>query len=81
MDKLQSFKRTQIPSKSKIQRHIWDNVVALFEEGKHHESLLRLFDYVDNDLVSKRGNAEKTEFNVPHGSVVVNIKIENGNFW
>ena len=77
MEKLLSFKRTQIPSKSKIQRPVWQEATKLFEEGKHHESLLRLFDYVDKDLVEKRGNADKTEFNVPHGSVVVNIKIEN----
>jgi hypothetical protein len=77
MEKLQSFKRTQIPSKSKLQRNQWQDTTKLFEEGKYHESLLKLFDYVDKDLVAKRGNADKTEFNVPHGSVVVNIKIEN----
>ena len=77
MDKIQSFKRTQIPSKSKIQRHLWQDTTKLFEEGKHLESLLKLFDYVDKDLIAKRGNADKTEFNVPHGSVVVSIKIEN----
>jgi len=77
MDKLQLFKRTQIPSKSKIQRDLWQNTTKLFEEGKYYESLLGLFDYVDKDLIEKRGNPDKTEFNVPHGSVVVNIKIEN----
>lgn len=78
MDKIQSFKRTQIPSKSKLQRHIWESAVKTFEEGKHHESLLRLFDYVDKDLAEKCGNADKTEFNIPHGSVVVNVKIVDG---
>lgn len=77
MDKILSFKRTQIPIKSKLQRHLWENTTQLYEQGKFHDSLLSLFDYVDKDLVSKRGNASKTEFNVPHGSVVVNIKIEN----
>jgi hypothetical protein len=76
MNKVQSFKRTLIPSKSKIQTDIWDNVVDLFEEKKYKESLLRLFDYVDKDIKTKRANADQTEFNVPHGSVIVNIKIE-----
>jgi len=76
MDKVQSFKRTLIPSTSKIQTDIWDNVVELFEEKKYKESLLRLFDYVDQDIIIKRANLEKSEFKVPHGSVVVNIKIE-----
>jgi hypothetical protein len=77
MDRLLTFKRTQIPSKSKVQRHVWQDATKLFEEGKYHESLIGLFNYVDKDLVAKRGNADKTEFNVPHGSVIVNIKIEN----
>jgi hypothetical protein len=76
MNKVQSFKRTLIPAKSKIQTDIWDNVVDLYEEKKYKESLLRLFDYVDKDIQEKRANADKTEFNIPHGSVVVNIKIE-----
>lgn len=75
MDKLLTFRRTQIPSKTKIQRHVWKETTQLFEEGKHLDSFLHLFDYVDKDLIAKRGNADKTEFNVPHGSVIVNIKI------
>lgn len=77
MNHLQTFQRTRIPSKSKIQTDIWENVVELFENGKYKESLLRLLDYVDKDLVSHTGNTDKTEFNIPHGSVVVNIKLHN----
>jgi hypothetical protein len=76
MDKVQSFKRTLIPSKNKIQTDIWDNVVDLFEEKKYKESLLRLFDYVDQEIAIKRANVDNSEFKIPHGSVVVNIKIE-----
>jgi hypothetical protein len=76
MNKLQSFKRTLVPSKSKIQTDIWESVVELYEEKKYKESLLRLFDYVNQDIVSKTGNPDRSEFNIPHGSVVVNIKIE-----
>lgn len=78
MDRLQTFQRTRIPARSKIQTEVWDSVVELYENGQYKESLLRLFDYVDKDLISKRGNPEKTEFNIPHGSVVVNIKLNNG---
>jgi len=78
MDRLQTFQRTRIPSKSKIQTEVWDSVVELYESGKYKESLLRLFDYVDKDIISKRGNSDHTEFNIPHGSVVVNIKMNNG---
>jgi hypothetical protein len=78
MNKLQSFRRTLIPSKSKIQFDAWDSVVELYEKGKYKESLLRLFDYIDKDLVKRTGNADQTEFVVAHGSVVFNIKIVNG---
>jgi len=75
MKNIQSFIKSQILSKSKIQFDLWDDVVKLFEEGKFMESLLCLFDYIDKDLSGGFGNPEKTEFNVPHGSVVVNIKV------
>lgn len=80
MNKIQTFRRTLIPSSSKIQVDVWDSVVELHEQGKHSESILRFFDYIDKDLKNKHGNADKTEFNVPHGSVVVNISIKIGNF-
>jgi hypothetical protein len=76
MNKVQSFKRTLIPSKCKIQTEIWDKVVDLFEENKYKESLLMLFDYVDKDILIKRANGDQTEFKIPHGSVIVNVKIE-----
>ena len=77
MKNLQSFQKTLIPSRSKIQFDVWDSVVELHENGKYKECLLRLFDYVDKDLVKRTGNADQTEFNVAHGSIVVNIKIDN----
>ncbi len=80
MNKIQTFRRTQVPSKSKIQVEVWDNVVELYDKGNYNESLLRFFDYIDKDLVSRYGNAGKNEFNIPHGSVIVNIKIEAGYF-
>ncbi|MFN8255286.1 MAG: hypothetical protein U0W24_06325 [Bacteroidales bacterium] len=77
MKNIQSFRRTLIPSKSKIQFDVWENVVKLYEEGKFKDSLFRLFDYVDGNLVRQYGNAAKTEFTVPHGSVDVIIKISD----
>jgi hypothetical protein len=49
-----------------------------FEAGKYHEAFVALLNYIDADIVSKFSNADRTEFTVPHGSALVNMKIENG---
>lgn len=35
-----------------------------------------MLDYIDPELRSKFGNAEGTEFAVPHGSIMVYLKLE-----
>ena len=41
------------------------------------QSFYALLDYVNDEFREKYGNAKGTEFNIPHGSIVVNIKIED----
>lgn len=42
------------------------------------KSLHLLFDYINADLRPKYGNADGTEFHIPHGSIIVNISIKDG---
>lgn len=79
MEKNQLFFKTLIPSKSKINVDVWDSVVELFNSGKHKESVVRMFDYINPDINKRFANADFTEYKIPHGSVIVHIKIEGNN--
>ncbi|MCP4154249.1 MAG: YbjN domain-containing protein [bacterium] len=58
----------------------WDSVVDLYDAKKYREAVLGILDYVDPDLIATTGNDEKTEFVIPHGSILVNLKIDNDTF-
>lgn len=64
---------------SKMDLDSWDKSIELYENKKYLESFLTLLDYINPELRKKYGNKENTEFNVPHGSIIVNIKIEADN--
>jgi hypothetical protein len=76
-----TFDRTSLES---IHRPIdlskWDKVLDLFVNGMSKEALIGIIDFVDSQLVQKTGNQDKSEFNIPHGSIVVNLKIDKENF-
>jgi len=67
-------------SAMKVNAALWPKVTETYEAGKFHEAFVELLNYIDPELVAKTGNAVRTEFTVPHGSVLVHIKIENGMF-
>lgn len=54
----------------------WDKAVKLFEEKKFKESFYATLGYIDENLINKFSNPEKTVFNIPQGSVVVTITIQ-----
>jgi hypothetical protein len=76
-----TFDRTSLES---IHRPIdldkWDKVLDLFVNGMSKEALIGIIDFVDSQLVQKTGNQDKSEFNIPHGSIIVNLKIDRENF-
>ncbi|UII34899.1 hypothetical protein LVD17_13890 [Fulvivirga ulvae] len=55
----------------------WPKVLEAYDNGNFKEAITGILKYIDPDLAGKTGNADQTEFNIPHGSVVVNIKIQN----
>lgn len=59
----------------------WETVLDLFDEGKYKESLIALLEYVDRELVNKRGNPDRSEFVIPHGSIIVKLRIDKKNFY
>lgn len=63
---------------SKINVEAFDQSVELFDNKEYQQSLYALLDYINPEIRSKYGNASATEFNIPHGSIVVNIKLSKG---
>lgn len=62
---------------SKMDLDAWEKSLEHYENKKYLDSFLTLFDYINPELKKKYWNKEKTEFKIPHGSIIVNVKIEN----
>jgi hypothetical protein len=56
----------------------WNRAIKLYEDGKYVESILAVIDYANPEIRKKFGNASQTQFNIAHGSAVVNITLEDG---
>ena len=53
----------------------YEKSVDLYGQGAYLEAFHSLLDYLNADFRSKYGNAEGTEFHIPHGSILVHIRI------
>ncbi|MDR2233216.1 MAG: hypothetical protein LBE56_08850 [Tannerella sp.] len=62
---------------SKINADKWGESEDSFDKKEYRKSFDEFMDYLNVDFRKKYGNAEATEFNIPHGSIVVNIKLED----
>ncbi|MDR1552857.1 MAG: hypothetical protein LBS69_05280 [Prevotellaceae bacterium] len=62
---------------SKINTDAWDKSLDAFENREYHKSFKEFLNYLNHEFLKKYGNSAATEFNIPHGSIVVNIKFEN----
>ena len=58
----------------------WDKVLEAYKIKDFKAVIIGIIDYVDLSLVEKYGNAEKTEFNIPHGSVELKLTISDTHF-
>lgn len=78
MKKTLTFNASTISStQSKINVEAWDVCVDAFDNKQYRKSFDTFMDYVNPEIRKKYGNADGTEYNIPHGSIVVNIKLEN----
>lgn len=76
-----SFQRTMAGSlKSNIDVAIWDKVISQYENGNYTDAIRDCINYVDPSIEKKFANADKTEYYVPHGSVIVHLKITDSEF-
>lgn len=64
-------------TESKVNVDAFDESMEAFANEDYLHAFHTLLDYINPDLREKYGNPAGTEFHVPHGSIVVSIKIEN----
>lgn len=64
-------------TQSTMQRALYEKSIDLYEEKNYVEAFHMLLDHLNPEFRTKYGNAEGTEFHLPHGSIVVNVRIEN----
>ena len=60
-----------------IRREVYEQSIDLYDEGKHVEAFHRLLDYLNDEIRTKYGNEQGTEFHIPHGSIVLDIYIHD----
>lgn len=63
-------------TQSKVDVEAFEKSTDAFEKGERLQSFYLLLDYIDPELRSKFGNAEGTEFAVPHGSIMGYLRLE-----
>lgn len=60
-----------------MQRDLYEKSIDLYGEDKYVEAFHTLLDHLNPEFRTKYGNTEGTEFHLPHGSIVVNVRIDD----
>lgn len=68
---------TLASTESKLDVEAFDASVEAFENHEYLKSFYALLDYLNKEFRTKYGNVQGNEFKIPHGSIVVNIKLDN----
>lgn len=65
---------------TKLNPDYWDTVLRIFDAGNFKESIVEVLKYVDPTVPGKCGNADQTEFKIPHGSSNIYLSIKDGKY-
>jgi hypothetical protein len=68
-----------VPTSAEVES-TWAKTMELFEKRQFRDSVMAAIDYANPTIRKKFGNADQTEFNIPHGSAVIRLKIDNSRF-
>lgn len=60
-------------TQSSIRMEAYEQSVDLYNQGEYMQAFHSLLDYLNADFRTKYGNADGTEFRIPHGSILVHI--------
>ncbi|MDR0754331.1 MAG: YbjN domain-containing protein [Prevotellaceae bacterium] len=78
MKEILTFNLSTISSTaSRMNLDAWDRSLDAFDKQEYHKSFKEFLNYLNPEFQRKYGNSKGTEFNIPHGSIIVNIKLEN----
>lgn len=67
-------------TQSSIRMEAYEQSVDLYNQGEYMQAFHSLLDYLNADFRTKYGNADGTEFHIPHGSILVHICAKDGFF-
>lgn len=67
-------------NESQVDFTYWDKVMEFYEAKKFKETAVGVIRYANPKLYETYGNEEKTEFNIPHGSILINITVTDETF-
>ena len=82
MKKTLTFNLSTIPSTaSRMDVDAFDRSVEAFDRKEYLTAFHTLLDFINPELRPKYGNPEGTEFEIPHGSIVVHIRIADDRLW
>lgn len=65
---------------TKLNPDYWDTVLRVFDAGNFKESIVEVLKYVDPEVAAKCGNADQTEFVIPHGSSKIYLSVKDGSY-
>lgn len=76
-----TFQKTITGSlKSNIDVNVWQQVQDLYDKGNYADTIRACINYIDPSIEKKFANNDRTEYHVPHGSVIVHVKISDAGF-
>lgn len=67
-------------TQSPVRTEAYEQSVDLYNQGEYVQAFHSLLDYLNTGFRTKYGNADGTEFHIPHGSILVHIRIADGFF-
>lgn len=62
--------------KSFSKNEVYEKSLDLYNEDKYLESFHCLLDYISEGFRTKFGNEDGTQFDIPHGSIIVHIRVK-----
>lgn len=65
-------------TQSRVDLELYEQSIDRYNEGKHLEAFHLLLDHFNPEFRAKYGNADGTEFRIPHGSILVNMRVRDG---
>lgn len=68
-------------TQSSIRTEAYETSVDLYNQNEYLQAFHSLLDYLNANFRTKYGNADGTEFHIPHGSILLHISIKDGSIY